>query len=104
MAEESISGTLERITFHNEENGFAVLQIKAPGRRDLVTVVGHLPLVKEGEYIDARGEWQVDQKYGPQFKAEVLTATPPTTAEGIRRYLASGLVRGIGREYAGRLV
>ena len=78
--------------------------MKTPGRRELVTVVGTLPVVNVGEFVEARGRWSIDPKYGMQFKAETLQATPPTTADGIRRYLASGLVRGIGPEYAARLV
>ena len=104
MQEETLSGILERITFHNEENGFAVLQVKTPGKREPVTVVGHVPVINTGEYIDAQGRWHMDQKYGLQFKAETLTSTPPTTREGILRYLSSGLVRGIGPTYARRLV
>jgi exodeoxyribonuclease V alpha subunit len=104
MEEESLTGTLERITFHSPESGFAVLQVKTPGRRELVTVVGHVPVINAGEYIDARGTWRMDQRYGLQFKAETLVVTPPTTADGIRRYLGSGFVRGIGPEYASRLV
>jgi len=104
MDQQTLSGTLERITFHNPESGFSVLQVKTPGRRELVTVVGTLPVVNVGEFVEARGRWSIDPKYGMQFKAETLQATPPTTADGIRRYLASGLVRGIGPEYAARLV
>ena len=104
MEDETLSGTIERITFHNEENGFAVLQVKVPGQSDPVTVVGLVPVVNTGEYLDARGRWQVDQRFGPQFKAEVLQVMPPSSTEGIRRYLASGLVHGIGPGYATRLV
>ena len=104
MDQETLSGTLERITFHSPESGFSVLQVKTPGRRELVTVVGTLPVANVGEFVDARGRWSIDPRYGMQFKAESLQATPPTTADGITRYLASGLVRGIGPEYAARLV
>ena len=104
MEEETLSGVVERVTFHNEENGFAVLQVKTPGRKELVSVVGHLPVVNAGEYIDARGTWRIDDRYGLQFRASYLRATPPATEEGVKRYLASGMVYGIGPTYAGRLV
>ncbi len=104
MEEENLAGIVERVTYHNDENGFTVLQIKAPNRHELVTVVGYVPVANPGEFVDARGSWQVDQRFGIQFKATTLTATPPTSADGIRRYLASGLVHGIGPELASRLV
>ena len=67
--DERLSGTLERITFHNEETGFAVLQVKMPHRGGMVTIVGHVPVVAAGEYVDARGRWQTDRRYGLQFRA-----------------------------------
>ncbi len=104
MDAETLSGTLERITYHQPETGFSVLQVRTAGRRDLVAVVGTLAVVNAGELIDARGKWHIDPKYGMQFKADSIVATPPSSAEGIRRYLSSGLVPGIGPECAKRLV
>jgi exodeoxyribonuclease V alpha subunit len=101
---ESLSGLIERITFFNAENGFGVLQVKAKGHRDLVTVVGFLPSVSAGEWVTAQGRWVQDREYGLQFQAEVLTSTPPTTREGIEKYLGSGMVKGIGPVYAKKLV
>ena len=101
---ESLSGLIERVTFFNEENGFGVLQVKARGHRDLVTVVGFLPSVSAGEWVNAQGCWVQDREYGRQFRAEMLTSTPPTTREGIEKYLASGMVKGIGPVYAKKLV
>ena len=101
---ESISGLIERVTFHNEENGFAVLKIKAKGHRDLVTVVGSLPSVSAGEWLTAEGRWGVDREFGQQFKAELLNCSAPTTREGIEKYLGSGMVKGIGPIYAKKLV
>jgi exodeoxyribonuclease V alpha subunit len=89
---ESLSGLIERVTFFNEENGFGVLQVKARGHRDLVTVVGSLPSVSAGEWVNAQGRWVQDREYGRQFKADMLTSTPPTTKEGIEKYLGSGMV------------
>src|SRR3954451_1739104 len=101
---EALAGTIERVTFHNEENGFCVLKVQARGKRDLVTVVGHAPAIGAGEWITATGAWVSDRVHGLQFKADVLKATPPTGVEGIERYLASGQMRGIGPAMAKRLV
>jgi exodeoxyribonuclease V alpha subunit len=101
---ETIAGSVERVTFHNAENGFAVLKVHARGKRDLVTVVGHAPAVSAGEWITASGLWVSDRTHGLQFKAEVLKTTPPTGAEGIEKYLASGQMRGIGPAMAKRIV
>ncbi len=101
---ESLSGLIERVTFHNDENGFAVLQVKAEGRRDLVTVVGSLASVSAGEWVTAEGRWVQDREFGLQFKADMLNGTAPTTKEGIEKYLGSGMVKGIGPVYAKKLV
>src|ERR671935_729786 len=101
---ETLSGAIERVTYHNPENGFAVLRVQAKGRPGLVTVVGHLPSALAGEYIEASGAWIHDRDHGLQFKADQLRTTPPHTAEGIEKYLASGLVKGIGPQFARRIV
>src|SRR5215207_5274868 len=101
---ETLAGSVERVTFHNAENGFAVLKVHTRGKRDLVTVVGHTPSVSAGEWITASGIWISDRTHGLQFKANVLKATPPTGAEGIEKYLASGQMRGIGPAMAKRIV
>ncbi len=101
---ETLSGSVERVTFHNADNGFAVLKVYARGKRDLITVVGHTPAVSAGEWITASGLWISDRTHGLQFKAEVLKTTPPTGAEGIEKYLASGQMRGIGPVMAKRIV
>jgi exodeoxyribonuclease V alpha subunit len=99
-----LSGTVERVTFHNPENGFCVLRLKVRGRRELVTLIGHAPSVAPGETVQASGEWQNTVDHGLQFKAALLQVTPPDSLEGIERYLGSGLIRGIGKELARRLV
>jgi exodeoxyribonuclease V alpha subunit len=101
---DSLCGLIERVTFFNEENGFAVVKIKAKGHRDEVTVVGSLPSVSPGEWLTAQGCWVRDKEFGLQFRAELLTSTAPTTQEGIEKYLGSGLVKGIGPVYARKLV
>ena len=101
---ESLSGLIERVTFFNEDNGFAVLKVKAKGHRDLVTVVGSLPSVSAGEWVTAEGHWIQDREFGLQFRAELLSSTAPMTKEGIEKYLGSGMVKGIGPIYAKKLV
>ena len=101
---EQLTGVIERITFHNLDNGYCVLRVQARGHRDLVTVVGHLQQVVAGEYVTAAGDWVTDRTHGVQFKADDLKTTPPHTAEGIARYLGSGLVKGVGAKFARRIV
>ena len=101
---EALAGLVERVTFHNEENGFCVLRVKARGQRDLVTVVGHAASIAAGEWVQMSGTWFNDRTHGLQFKAAFLKASPPTTLEGIERYLGSGMIRGIGPVYAKKLV
>ena len=103
-AHERLSGSIERITFHSEDNGFCVLRVKVKGHRELVTVVGSAATVAPGEFIEALGQWHNDRNYGLQFKADTLKTVPPTTLEGIEKYLGSGMVKGIGPHFAKKLV
>jgi exodeoxyribonuclease V alpha subunit len=102
--QEVLAGLIERVTFHNAENGFCVLRIKARGHRDLVTVVGHAASISAGEWVTAGGEWVNDRTHGQQFKTHFLRTSAPTTTEGIEKYLGSGMIRGIGPVYARKLV
>src|ERR1700744_5852607 len=101
---EALAGLVERVTFHNAENGFCVLRAKARGHRDLVTVVGHAAIISAGEWSTASGEWINDRTHGQQFKARFLKTSAPTSIEGIEKYLASGMIRGIGPVYARKMV
>ena len=101
---EVLAGLVERVTFHNLENGFCVLRTKARGHRDLVTVVGHAAMVGPGEWITASGEWVNDRTHGQQFKARFMRTSEPSSVEGIEKYLGSGMIRGIGPVYARKLV
>ncbi|MEZ5303769.1 MAG: ATP-dependent RecD-like DNA helicase [Verrucomicrobiales bacterium] len=103
-APESISGSIERVTFFTEETGYCVLKVRMRGRLQPVTVVGYAPSVAPGEDIEARGAWVSVPEYGRQFKAAELATAPPESLEGIERYLGSGLVEGVGPAYAKRLV
>jgi hypothetical protein len=97
---EVLAGLVERVTFHNEENGFCVLRVKARGQRDLITVLGHAAMIAAGEFVQASGSWINDRTHGVQFRASFLKAAAPTTIEGIEKYLGSGMIRGIGPIYA----
>jgi exodeoxyribonuclease V alpha subunit len=101
---ESLAGLVERVTFFNEETGFAVLKVKVRGQREPVTVVGSLPSASPGEWLVAEGRWVQDREFGRQFRAELIRTTAPTSREGIEKYLGSGLVKGIGPVYARKLV
>ena len=88
---EVLAGLVDRVTFHNAENGFCVLRVKARGQRDLITVVGHAAMISAGEFVQASGSWINDRTHGIQFRASFLKAAAPTTIEGIKKYLGSGV-------------
>ena len=99
-----LSGQIERITFTNEENGFTIAKVKVQGKRDLVTVVGNLMSPMAGEILELRGEWTRHPKFGEQFKVVQFKTKVPATVFGIRKYLGSGLIKGLGPVMAGRIV
>src|SRR5690349_18725238 len=103
-AGEVLAGLVERVTYHNAENGFCVLRARARGHRDVVTVVGHAAAISAGEWITASGEWVNDRTHGQQFKARFLRTSPPTSADGVEKYLSSGMIRGVGPVYTKKLV
>jgi exodeoxyribonuclease V alpha subunit len=98
-----LAGLVERVTFQSPDNGFCVLRIKARGQRELTTLVGHAATVTTGEFVQMSGAW-VKAASRQQLRASFLKAMPTTTFGGIERYLASGLILGIGPVYATRLV
>jgi exodeoxyribonuclease V alpha subunit len=101
---ELLAGLVERVTYQNAENGFCVIRVKARGHRELITVVGHAAAISTGEWITAAGDWVNDRTHGQQFKARFLKTSAPTSVEGIEKYLASGMIRGIGPVYAKKLL
>lgn len=102
MAE--LIGTVERITYQNEENGYTVFKLHSPNLTDLACCVGYLPSIKPGETLCCQGEWKVNPKHGRQFEVTSHETRRPADVEGIRKYLGSGLVKGIGPVYAERIV
>ena len=101
---EHLVGSIERVTFHNDETGFCVLRVKARGHRRPVAVVGHAPSVAIGEVVEASGEWLHDRNHGVQFRAGELKTSAPTTAEDLQRFLGSGFLKGVGPAVAQRLI
>ncbi|MFZ5452145.1 MAG: ATP-dependent RecD-like DNA helicase [Thermodesulfobacteriota bacterium] len=101
---ETLEGVVERLTFADPESHYAVLRLKVKGARHPTTVVGALAAVSEGEQLHIKGKYEIHPKYGEQFRAVWWYAVLPATVAGIKKYLASGLVKGIGPEMAQRLV
>jgi exodeoxyribonuclease V alpha subunit len=100
----TLEGVLERVVFANEENAWSVVRLTVPGHRDLVTAVGNLLAVQPGENLRLTGAWINDAKYGKQFRVASYMTVVPATVTGIEKYLGSGLIRGIGKVMASRLV
>jgi exodeoxyribonuclease V alpha subunit len=110
-AQETLNGTVERITYFNKENGYTVLKLMpdrkypaAAAKDGTVAVVGTMPELGTGETVEFLGVWIEDPRYGRQFRADVVTPIMPSTQEGIINYLASGIVKGIGRKTAEKIV
>jgi exodeoxyribonuclease V alpha subunit len=100
----TLEGVLEKVVFANEENAWSVVRVTIPGHRDPVTAVGNLLGVQPGENLRLTGTWINDPKYGRQFRVASYATVAPATLVGIEKYLGSGLIRGIGKVMAARLV
>ncbi|HEU0291849.1 MAG TPA: ATP-dependent RecD-like DNA helicase [Anaerolineales bacterium] len=114
---DTLTGSVERITFYNPENGYTVLRLRPDHPKGihstpksglsfdgLATVVGNLPEVSPGEHLRLQGQWDRHPKHGSQFKVEVCEQTLPVTVAGIQGYLGSGMIKGIGPKLAERIV
>lgn len=99
-----IFGYIERITFHNNENGYTVAHLKAQKRKDLVCIVGYLPGIKPGQTIRCDGSWKHHMIHGQQFEISKFQVEAPADLIGIKKYLGSGLIKGIGHKYASNIV
>ena len=97
-------GQLERITYQNEENDYLVGKVRVRGHSDLVTIIGNVPSPNLGEMLSMVGEWQNHPQFGAQFKVTFCSASAPTSIEGLKKYLGSGLIKGIGPVMAKRIV
>lgn len=106
---ETVEGTIRSVVYHNDENGYTVLHVELPSgyalrRLNEITIVGKAQAVWEGEDVRAEGQWVTDKVHGRQFKANNITCMAPKSLSGIEKYLASGLIRGIGKVLAKRIV
>jgi exodeoxyribonuclease V alpha subunit len=103
-AAETLRGTVERVTFHSEDTGYCILKVLPEGRSDIVALIGKAPRVVPGEHVEALGTWERSRDFGPQFKASELRLKRPDSMDGMERYLASGLIEGIGPSFAKRVI
>ena len=108
-AKETVEGTVKSVVYHNDENGYTVLHVELPSGFALrqlneITIVGKTQAVWEGEEVSATGEWVTDKTHGRQFKADSIVCVAPKSLVGIERYLASGLIKGVGKVLAKRIV
>lgn len=101
--QQQLSGTIERILFHNQENGYSVFVLEI-NRNNTATICGHFPQIRPGEQVSLAGSWVMHPKFGKQFQATQCTAHVPTTILGLKKYLGSGLIKGIGPVFAEKLV
>lgn len=101
---EQIYGYIDRITFQNPENGYTVAKLQQPRVRETTCIVGHMPTLKPGETVRVFGQWKSHLVHGPQFEVEEVRVEAPADIYGIEKYLGSGLIKGIGPTYAGRIV
>jgi len=106
---ETVEGTVKSVVYRNEENGYTVLHVEPPSEFELargreITIVGKTQAAWEGEDVKAKGRWVADKVHGRQFKADEIVCVAPKSIVGIERYLASGLIKGIGKVLAKRIV
>ena len=101
---DEIRGHIERITFQNPDNGYTVARLKESGKKDLTTIVGTLTSVQVGETLYCKGFWKNDVNYGFQFEVREYEVERPNSEQGIKKYLSSGLIKGIGPAFAERIV
>lgn len=100
---EELAGTIERFLFQNTENGYAVFIVHLKGNES-VTVKGHAPALQPGHHVTITGSWIIHPKFGKQFEATKCSAEVPTSLTGLKKYLGSGMIKGIGKAYAEKLV
>ncbi|WP_346930864.1 ATP-dependent RecD-like DNA helicase [Clostridium sp.] len=98
----TIEGIVETVVFRNEDNGYTICKLKCD--KEVVTIVGVIPFINESQEYSVQGEWTVHPKFGKQFKIEAIHEIIPTTTSGIEKYLASGVIEGIGKVTAKKIV
>lgn len=101
---QALSGQVERVVFHSEENGYTVARFLPQNQDAIVTIVGNLVSIQPGVYLALQGEWSTHNKYGNQFKVTDYKLSAPASVQGLINYLGSGMIHGIGPEMAKRIV
>lgn len=99
-----INGTVESVVYRNDANGYTILEVYSEERKEVITVVGTMPFVGEGESVTAKGEWVFHSEYGKQFRADGFEKNLPKDTNAILKYLSSGIVKGIGPKTATKIV
>jgi exodeoxyribonuclease V alpha subunit len=99
-----LEGELERVTYFNAENHYTVAKLKTSKTNSIVTIIGNMSSVKAGQFLKMEGTWEIHPKYGQQFKISSYKETLPATIDGIKKYLKSGIVKGIGPSTADKMV
>src|SRR5262245_26760560 len=102
--QQTINGSVERVTYHNDQNGYTVLRLLVQGHSEPVTVTGNFSSISPGESLRLTGWWTTHPQYGDQFKAVEYAVLRPATIMGIQKYLGSGLIKGVGPVTAKRIV
>ncbi len=103
-ANESLSGVVERLTYHSPESGYTVARLKTPRVSELITIVGNFANIQAGQTLQLKGTWGEHPKYGSQFQVVDYKESLPATITGIEKYLGSGLIKGVGPVTAKRIV
>jgi len=100
---ETISGIVWRITFHNE-NGYTIAKLKVARHKDLIPIIGYIPIVYVGSVLTLKGKWVINSQFGRQFQVQESEETMPADIVGIQRYLSSGMIKGLGPKTAKKIV
>ena len=104
QTDESLTGVVERITFHTEESGYTIARFKLPKMREQITVVGNFANIQAGQTLQLQGFWKTHPQYGQQFQVKQYSVSKPATLNGIEKYLGSGLIKGVGPVTAKKIV
>ena len=102
--DETLTGVVERITYHAEDSGYTVAKMQVKGFRELVAIIGNFPNIQAGMTLSVKGYWYDHPKHGQQFQVKNYTESKPATLTGIEKYLGSGLIHGVGPVTAKRIV
>ena len=103
-SEITLSGRIERITFHNQDNHFTIARFKTDESSGIITIKGTMPTPRVGKSVEVRGDWESHPRYGQQFKFNAFKELLPATVDGIRSYLKSGFIKGVGPKLVNRII